>query len=181
MGIAVGILELKSIARGFLVADTCLKTAPIELKVRITCPGKSLLLMSGEISAVQSAVETGNIKGNESVINYLVLGNLHPDVLPALAGVAQIRTEETLGIIETFSISGAIKAADITAKAGQIQLLDVRPAQGLGGKGFVLLAGKVGAVEAAVEAAKQYLIETGDLVDAVVIPSPHRDLWDQIV
>lgn len=181
MGIAIGLLELKSIARGFLVADTCLKTAPIELHVRTTCPGKSLLIMSGEISAVQSAVEAGNISGNEFVINNLVLGNLHPDVIPALSGVATIKTQETLGIIETFSISSAIKAADIMAKASQVQLLDIRPGQGLGGKSFALLAGKVGDVEAAVEAAKQYLSETGDLVDAVVIPAPHRDLWDQII
>jgi microcompartment protein CcmL/EutN len=59
MGIAVGIIELRSMARSFLVADRCMKTAPVDLQIRITCPGKSLLMMSGEISAVQSAVELG--------------------------------------------------------------------------------------------------------------------------
>lgn len=180
MGIAVGIIELRSMARSFQVADSCLKAAPVDLQIRITCPGKSLLMISGEISAVQSAVELGNAKGDESVINSLVLGNLHKDVIPALAGVSAYKDQESLGVIETFSVSGSIRAADTAAKAAQIQLLDIRPAQGLGGKGLVLIAGNVGAVEAAIEASREYLSEIGDLVDAVVIPAPHRDLWAQI-
>ncbi|MBC7324824.1 MAG: BMC domain-containing protein [Moorella sp. (in: Bacteria)] len=180
MGVAIGLLEVKSLARSFRVADSCLKAAPVSLQLRTTCPGKALLIISGEISAVQSAVEHGHLEGSTAVINSLVLGNLHQDVLPALAGIAPIKDQEALGIIETFSVSGAILAADAATKASQVYLFDVRPAQGLGGKGLVLFTGSVGAVQVAVAAATRYLDEMGDLVDAVVIPSPHQDLWVQL-
>ncbi|QGP93254.1 BMC domain protein [Neomoorella glycerini] len=180
MGIAIGLIELKSLARGVMVADGCLKAAPVSVKIRTTCPGKSLIILSGEISAVNSAVEYGLNNGGITVISSLVLGNIHLGVLPALVGIAEVTTKGALGVIETFSVTAAIKAADTAAKAAVVELLDIRPAYGLGGKGVVILTGGVGAVKAAVNAATLPLKEEGELVDAVVIPSPHPELWDQL-
>ncbi|MGI9860370.1 BMC domain-containing protein [Moorella naiadis] len=180
MGIALGLIELKSLARGLQVADSCLKAAPVTVKIRTTCPGKSLIAVSGEISAVQSAVAHGVTSGGVTVIASLVLGNLHPGVWPALAGVVPGETKGALGVIETFSVTAAIKAADTAAKAAIIELRDIRPAYGLGGKGVVILTGSVGAVQAAVDAATLPLKEEGELVDAVVIPSPHPEVWEQL-
>ncbi|CEP66533.1 Polyhedral organelle shell protein PduT [Moorella glycerini] len=180
MGIAVGLIELKSLARGLMVADSCLKAAPVDLKIRTTCPGKSLIILTGEISAVTSAVEHGVATGGVTVVNSLILGNLHPGVLPALSGVATATPKSAMGVLETFSVTAAIKAADTAAKAAIVELLDIRPAYGLGGKGVVILTGSVGAVQAAVNAATPPLKEEGELVDAVVIPSPHPELWEQL-
>lgn len=180
VSLAVGLMEIKSLARGMLVADSCLKVAPVSLRVRTTCPGKSLLIINGEISAVQSAVEHGVAVGGDTVIASLVLGNIHPGVLLALAGTVTVEGPGALGIIETFSVIACIRAADTAAKAAGVELLDVRPAFGLGGKGLVLLTGSVGAVQAAVEAALIGIKEEGELVDAAVIPSPHPELWDQL-
>lgn len=180
MGMAIGLLELKSLARGLMVADSCFKAAPVDVKIRTTCPGKSLIVISGEISAVQSAVEHGAATGGVTVIGSLVLGNLHPGVLPALAGVTGAKSRGALGIVETFSVAGAIRAADTAAKAASIELLDIRPAYGMGGKGIVILTGSVGAVQAAVDVAVIPLKDEGDLVDAVVIPAPHPELWEQL-
>lgn len=180
MGVALGLIELKSLARGLLVADSCLKAAPVTVKIRITCPGKSLIAISGEISAVQSAVAYGVTTGGVTVITSLVLGNLHPGVWPALAGVVSGETKGALGVIETFSVAGAIRAADTAAKAAQVELRDIRPAYGLGGKGIVTFTGSVGAVQAAVDAAVIPLKAEGDLADAVVIPAPHPELGAQL-
>jgi len=57
MSISVGLLEVGSLSRGIQIADGCLKTADITLTIRTTCPGKMFLILSGEISAVQSAIE----------------------------------------------------------------------------------------------------------------------------
>ncbi|MBE3581989.1 MAG: BMC domain-containing protein [Thermoanaerobacteraceae bacterium] len=181
MGVAIGLIEVKSIARGLMVADGCLKAAPVEVKIRTTCPGKSLIVISGEIGAVASAVEHGVKIGGVTVVDSLILGNLHPDVLTALAGAAPGVAAGALGVLETFSVTAAIRAADTAAKAAVVQLLDIRPAFGLGGKGVVLIGGGVAAVQAAVEAASRPLKEEGELVDAVVIPAPHPGVWEQLV
>ncbi|WP_338825546.1 hypothetical protein MHOCP_11230 [Moorella humiferrea] len=180
MGVAIGLIEVKSLARGLMVADSCLKAAPVEVKIRTTCPGKSMIIITGEIGAVNSAVEHGVTAGGITVIGSLVLGNLHPDVLPALAGMAAVPAKGALGVLETFSVTAAIRAADTAAKAAVVELLDIRPAYGLGGKGVVIISGGVGAVQAAVNAAAQPLKAEGELVDAVVIPSPHPEVWEQL-
>ncbi|HBT46841.1 MAG TPA: propanediol utilization protein [Peptococcaceae bacterium] len=180
MGVAIGLIEVKSLARGLMVADGCLKAASVEVKIRTTCPGKCLIVVSGEIGGVTSALEHGLKIGGVTVIDSLVLGNLHPNVLTALAGAGSGPGKGALGVLETFSVTAAIRAADTAAKAAVVELLDIRPAFGLGGKGVVILSGSVAAVQAAVEAAARPLKEEGELVEAVVIPAPHPGIWEQM-
>ena len=47
----------------------------------------------------------------------------------------------------------------------------------LGGKGFVLMAGDVSSVQAAVAAGSQAAAEEGMLVARVVIPAPSEELF----
>ena len=81
-----------------------------------------------------------------------------------------------MGIIETFSISSLIVAADTAAKAGDVELIEIRPGMGIGGKSFVTLTGDVSSVKASVEAGVALASEKGMLVEQVVIPSPHHNL-----
>ena len=56
MSKAVGILELSSIAKGMETGDAMLKSANVELLVSKTlCPGKFLLMLGGDVGAVQLA------------------------------------------------------------------------------------------------------------------------------
>ena len=178
---AVGLIECQSIARATLVADGCLKAAPVNLTARTTCPGKYLIILYGGISGVQSAVEYAMREAPATVVDSLVLGNIDPGVWPALAGTAQPRERGALGVVETFSAAAAVQAADVAAKAAGVEIMDLRAAQGLGGKGLVYFTGGVGAVQAAVEAVSDALGDQAFLVDAVVIPSPHPELWAQIL
>ena len=60
MSQAIGILELTSIAKGMELGDAMLKSANVNLLVSKTiCPGKFLLMLGGDIGAVQQAIETG--------------------------------------------------------------------------------------------------------------------------
>jgi len=179
-GKAVGFIECQSVARATLVADGCLKTAPVALSARTTCPGKYLIILSGGISAVQSAVDYALRQAPACVVDSLVLGNIDPGVLPALAGTVQPREQGALGVVETFSIAAAVRAADVAAKAAGVEIVDLRAAQGLGGKGLVYFTGEVGAVQSAVEAVAAALAGEALLVDAVVIAAPHPELRAQI-
>ena len=51
----------------------------------------------------------------------------------------------------------------------------------LGGKAFVTMTGNVASVQAAVDAGRQVIEGAGLLVNAVVIPRPHPDVYHEVV
>lgn len=174
---SIGLVELISIAKGIEVADAMLKAAQVDLlEAKPTCPGKYIVLISGDISAVQSGVQAGTNIGDQGVIDYFVLPNVHPSVIQALSATTPTTEIRALGIIETFSIFSLIVAADIAAKAGDVELIEIRPGMGIGGKSFVTLTGDVSSVQASVEAGAAIVSERGMLVEKIVIPSPHYSL-----
>lgn len=60
MGKSIGLLELKSIPAGVRSADEMLKAADVELLVATAiCPGKYMIMISGQVGAVKSSVERG--------------------------------------------------------------------------------------------------------------------------
>ncbi len=178
----IGCLELNSIAWGLHVADEMAKAAQVDLVVaRPTFPGRYLVIVSGDVGSVHSAVDTGREIGGEMVVDWFVLPNLHPDVLPALSGTALRSSVNALGVIETATTASCILAADAAAKAAAVELLEIRFAAGLGGKAFVTMTGDVGSVKAAVEAGVTGVGEAGPVLSHVVIPSPSAALKAQLL
>ncbi|GAB6171795.1 BMC domain-containing protein [Paradesulfitobacterium aromaticivorans] len=181
MKAAIGMLEIKSIARGILVADEMLKAANVELLQSMPiCPGKYIALISGDVGAVKSALGAGKAMAAEQLIDEFVLPNVHKAVLPALSGTTHIDKIRSLGIIETFTVASGIVAADVAVKAANVDLLEVRLAHGMGGKSLVLLTGEVSAVQASVESAVARIKEDGVYAGAEFIASPHKDLLTAI-
>ncbi|HWR42192.1 BMC domain-containing protein [Sporomusa sp.] len=174
---AIGLLEIKNITKGILVADTMLKAANVELIMsQPLCPGKYVVMVGGDVGAVQSAVRSGKGVGTENIVDEFVLPNIHPDVFQALSGCTEVKQIKSLGVIESYSVASAIIAADTAAKAAAVQLLEVRLARGMGGKAVVSMSGEVGAVTAAVRAGSNAIQDSGFLVDQLVIPAPHHSL-----
>jgi microcompartment protein CcmL/EutN len=175
---AIGLLELKNITRGILAADAMLKAANVEiLMAQAMCPGKYVVMIAGDVGAVQSAVKTGTaVSGTENVVDEFVLSNLHDSVFPALSGCTEIKEVKSLGVIESYSVASAIIAADTAVKASNVELIEVRLARGMGGKAMVTLTGDVGAVTAAIRAGSNAIQDSGFLVDQLVLPAPHSAL-----
>ena len=179
---AIGLIELNSIASGFEVADAMLKAATVELLLaRTICSGKYVVIVGGEVAAVRSSVDSGLEIWESSVIDTMVIPNVHPSVFPAIAGTSVIQEHDALGIIESFSVASLIEAADIAAKAAEIRLIEIRLAMALGGKAFVTLTGEVAAVRAAVDAGAQIVADKGLLVNKVVIPAPSSQLYKEYI
>jgi microcompartment protein CcmL/EutN len=179
VGDAVGVLEFGSVVRGMVATDEICKSAEVELmSAQTVCPGKYLVMVSGDVSAVQAACERGQ-QASTGLLDCFVSGRLHGDVLTAMRGVSKPEELESLGIVEAFSIPAAIQAADTAAKAAGVRLLEIRTSRGMGGKSFVLMTGSVGAVQAAVESVRASSDEAM-LLDAIVIPRPSPEVWDRI-
>ncbi len=178
---AVGIIELKSIAKGVEACDAALKSAGISLvSAHPSCPGKYEIILTGAISDVTAAVSHVKARFDGTVIDSSIMGRIDPQVISALFGTEQTEKKGSLGIVETFSASSAIKAADIAVKTAKVEVFDLRLARGMGGKGLVMITGDVGDVTAAVEAGAAYAAEGGLLMNKAVIPAPHAELWEQI-
>jgi len=179
---SIGLIELTSIAAGFLVTDAMLKTASVEVMLsRSICSGKYMVMVRGEVGAVEASVAAGVGAGNFSVIDSFVIPNLHESVFPAIAGSAKVETLEALGILESFSVAALIEGADAAAKTAAVQLIEIRLAMALGGKAFVTLTGDVAAVEAAIDAGAAVVGRKGMLVNRVVIPRPRPELLNEMI
>jgi microcompartment protein CcmL/EutN len=174
---AIGMVELSSIARGLAVADVILKTADVGMVInRTICPGKYMILFGGLVSAVRSSLEAAQKSSGHSLVDQFLIPNVHPDVFPALSGISEIPKINALGIIEGFSVSAIIEAADTAAKAATVKLIEIHAAMAIGGKGYVTLTGEVAAVEAAVNAGAKVVEDRGLLVDKVIIPRPRPEI-----
>ncbi len=179
---SIGLVELGSIAAGFQACDAMLKTAAVELVLaRSICSGKYIVLVRGEVAAVEASVKAGARSAGAAVIDTFVIPNVHESVFPAISGTTKVEALEALGILEAFSVASLIEAADAAVKTAQVQLIEVRLAMALGGKAFVTLTGAVAAVQSAVEAGAQVLSQKGLLVNKVVIPSPRPELLREVI
>jgi microcompartment protein CcmL/EutN len=181
-GNAIGMVETSSIAKGFEIADTILKTARVEIVVnRTICPGKYMVLVGGDVDAVQSSIDAGVEIGAHTVVDRFVIPNLHPAVFPAIGGVTHLPQLNALGVIEGFTVASVIEAADTAVKAAPVQLVNIHLAMAIGGKGFVSLTGDVASVTAAVEAGAAVIERRGLLVEKVVIPAPRPEIVREFV
>jgi microcompartment protein CcmL/EutN len=174
---AIGLIELNSIARGIIACDALIKKAPVKvISAMPICPGKYMILFTGDEASVEESLEEGESVADEYQVDRLYLPNVHPQVIPAVSSLTEVTTLDALGIIETFSVASAIVAADAAVKAAGIDLVEVRLAKGLAGKSFVTLTGDLADVEAAMKAGCDKAAQEGLLVTQTTIPAPHVDL-----
>lgn len=173
---AIGLLELSSIAMGYVVADGIAKKAPVRIiRAQTTSPGKFLLLFSGDVASVQESFEVAMELGADTVLDQILIPNLDPQIAPALNGVSDVSAFDSLGIIETYSLPSAIAAADKAVKTAPVQLIEIRAPFGLGGKSFLTLTGVLEDMEAAMEDACD-VIPGAMLCRTALIANPHEDL-----
>lgn len=179
MALAIGMVELSSIARGIETCDFMVKASRVELlRASTVCPGKYIIIVGGDTGNVRAAMREGKLRAAQYIVDELFLPNIHEQLIPAIALTSHVEERGAIGVMEFFSIASAITAADVAAKAANVTLIEVRTGFAVGGKGFVTLTGDVGAVRAAVEAATK---DAELLVETAVIPHPAEKLFDTLL
>ncbi|MCK4316892.1 MAG: BMC domain-containing protein [Anaerolineae bacterium] len=180
---ALALLEFSSIAAGIEAADAMVKRAPIDvIRAGTVQPGKYLVLIGGQVADVEESLAAGReVSGAAAVlVDVVYLPQVHPEVVEAIGGGRVPRVTDALGVIETTTVAAAIHAADAGIKGAEVRLVEVRLANGLGGKGIVLFSGLVADVEAAVEIGVGVLERPDLLVRQVVIPQLHPQMWGNV-
>ncbi len=182
MSKALGMIEFKTVSAGVTAADSMVKTAQVELiEAQVVCPGKYIALITGDLSAVDAAVENARVQYGEQLIDSFVLGNPHQGIFPAIYGTTHVEHISSLGVLETYDAAAIIVAADVAAKTSEVELIELRIAKGMCGKSYVFLCGEVSAVEAAISRAKASVSEGGMFLDSTVIAHPDEQICKSIL
>src|ERR1035438_3618927 len=118
---SIGLIELTSVAAGFQSCDAMLKAADVELVLsRSICSGKYMVMVRGDVAAVEASVAAGIAEARFAIIDSFVIANLHESVFPALSGVSKVEKLEALGIVESFSVAALIEGADAAVKTAAL-------------------------------------------------------------
>jgi microcompartment protein CcmL/EutN len=177
---ALGLLELDSIAAGIAAGDAMAKRSPIEvLRAGTVHPGRYLVLVGGSVADVEEALAAGQEIAADFVRDIVFLPNVHPGVVAGMRGERGTAGGEALGIIETGTVAAIIQAADAGLKGAHVRLLELRLADDLGGKGYLLFDGPVSEVEAAVEAGSSR-VATAPGLTWRVIPLLHAEMAENL-
>lgn len=177
MNNAIGLVELKSIPKGIETADIMLKAANVTLVMATPiCPGKYIIVISGNIGTVKNAINKGAQTAGIFLVESHIITSVHDTVLPALMGLNSVEECKAIGIIETMTAITSIKVGDIAATSSSVELIEIRVARGLGGKGFVLISGEISSVRSAVNSVLHDSDILGEITSTSVISSPHKEL-----
>jgi microcompartment protein CcmL/EutN len=177
---ALALVDFSSIAAGIEAADAMVKRAEIDvIRAGTVQPGRYLVLIGGAVADVQESLGAGRDVGGDAVLDYVFLPHVHPEVVEAIGGGRVPDVADALGIVETASVAAAIHAADAGIKGAAVRLVELRLADGLGGKGIVLYSGLVADVQTAVEIGVEVL-RPDLLVRQVVIPQLHAEMWENV-
>lgn len=159
---AIGMLELCSIAQGIFACDVALKKSTVTLQwASVFQPGKYAFLLKGGEDEVREALEAAEKASAVFKIDSLLLTQPHAQLLECIDQQNAEKKQkyfdqtqkEALGLIETYSLTATLRAADSALKESDIQALELSLSTHLGGKGFFAFCGKLESVEAALQKA----------------------------
>lgn len=172
---ALALLEFDSIALGIAAGDAMVKRAPVRTIFAGTVhPGKYLVLVAGDVASVEESLDAGLSTGTP--MDRIYLPGAHPELARLLAGGVSTRLGEALGVVETRSAASILGVADRGLKGAEVNLQELRLADGLGGKAFCIFSGLLSDVEEAVDLGVAGLSDPETLVARVVIPQVHEDM-----
>ena len=173
---ALALVEVESIARGYVVMDMLAKRARVSVKwARAVTPGKFIILFAGDIANTEEAMAAAQEAAGSSIIGSMLLPQVHSELLAALGAVFSQRPLKAVAILEFNSVWSSLEGADRALKAAEVGLLKMHLAAGIGGKGYFLLVGDHADILAASDSIQQSFLKQS-LIALEIIPNPQPDI-----
>lgn len=178
---AIALIEYSDIASGIHAGDAMIKRAPISmLRTGTVSQGKYLVLIGGEVAPVEEAFAEGVSKGGESVVDCVILPQVHDQVYDAVLGMRMLCKAESVGIVDTRSVSAIIRCSDAAVKGAAIDIVEMRLGDQLGGKAFAIYNGSLEDVEAAIDIAKDRDEGLSSIIRTKIIPKLDGEMARQL-
>jgi microcompartment protein CcmL/EutN len=172
---ALGLIEIDGVPRALRAQDAALKRAEVSvLACAPVSPGKVVLVLAGELAAVEEALGEADRVAASMRVDLLLVSGVHPAVLAALRGERYREPAPALAICELTTAAATVSSCDAALKATNVQIGRLHLASGFGGRGFFTLLGTQPDVEAAVVTVQAVAGER--LRDVEVIARPHDEL-----
>jgi microcompartment protein CcmL/EutN len=157
LGPALAMLQIGDIPAGYAALDALAKEAPVTIvhAGTVQC-GHWLVAFAGEVEAVELSFARAKSRAADALIDAVVLPHAEQRILPALrhGTVSPPEDGDTLGVVQTGASPTLLRAIDAALKGARVELVELRTAEGLGGRGLATLWGLLPDVEAAIDLAK---------------------------
>lgn len=182
MNKSIGALEFVSISRGMYVADAIVKKAEVEIiYFKTICPGKFLIIISGDEGEVDTAIDYGTSIAGKTLFDSFKVHAVSPAIILGIrAKYDSIEKTDAVGIVETKKVCTGIRALDVMLKAADVTLIRVYLAFTIGGKLVFAVTGSVSSIEYGIAECKQLLSEA-ERENIAIIPSPNMDIIDNLL
>jgi len=178
---AIALLELPSIAIGIYCANEMIKRSPITvIKSGTVHNGKYIILIGGTVASTEEAYNVGRSLAKEDLLDQVFLPDIHHQVHDAIIGQRGQCSKESIGIIETTTAAAVVKSTDAAIKGAEIDVVEIRLADHLGGKAFSIVTGEVEDVQSAIQEAHENITNSQHWVRGVIIPHLHFEMAEQI-
>jgi microcompartment protein CcmL/EutN len=156
-GPALAMLELGDVPAGFAALDALAKEATVTVisAGTVQC-GRWLVLFAGEVEPVELSFERACRVSGASLHDAVLLPHAEPRILPALRdGTRRFPAPgDALGVLQTGSSPTLLRAVDAALKGALVELVELRVAEGLGGRGLATVWGDQHDVQAAIDLAR---------------------------
>ncbi|MEQ9321282.1 MAG: BMC domain-containing protein, partial [Polyangiaceae bacterium] len=147
------------------------KKAPIRLeRVGTVQPGKMAVRFSGDVASVEASHAEALRVAEDGVYDEILLPRIDASVYHAATGRRAAWEGDTLGVVESQTMAGAVLAADVAVKGADVVVLSVSLGDELGGKGLVHLMGEQHDVEAALSLVNERVPRIGRGLDTTLTP-----------
>jgi microcompartment protein CcmL/EutN len=157
-GPALALIEVADLPTGFVVLDAVAKEATVTIVASGTLQhGHYLLAFGGEVEPVELSFEAGTRRASSGLVDAVLLPHAEPRILPAIEAplVRYPAPGDALGILQTASSPTLVRALDAALKGAEVELVELRLAEGLAGRGLCTLWGTQHDMEAALDHARE--------------------------
>lgn len=178
---AIALLEFTGIARGVVATDAMIKRAPIKMiKSGTISKGKYLILVGGSVASVEEAYAAGMSAGGTTIVDHVILPDVHPQVHDSILGMRRAITSDALGLIETRTVAAIIRSTDAAVKGANIDVIELRLGDNLGGKAFAIFSGKLEDVQVAMNIVREVSGGREYLISNEIIPRLSTEVSKQL-
>lgn len=177
MSMCIGFLEYISVGKGIEAADLISKNTAVDILLSSpNCPGRYQILFTGDVDAVQRAVELAEARADFNFLDSMVIPRVEDKLVSALYSPGEVEIKDGIAIFEAMTMTAVLEGADAMVKAAEVDIVELRLGKGLAGKSFVTVTGALQDLRAGMDAALDAVKNRGVLISSVILPSVDREL-----
>lgn len=153
-GPALCLVEIDDVPLGLRALDALIKEAEVEIAARGTIqPGRYLIGFAGEVEPVERSLSRALAVAGGAIFDQVLLPDAEPRILPAFRdGTVRFDAPgDALGVVQVASSPVLLAMVDAALKGANVELVELRLADGLGGRAIASYWGEIHDVQAAAE------------------------------